>query len=349
MSLLAFDRAAGARVCSAAVISASILVAFTRTTSADTAAGGERDPTVVVVRAEGDVRARAPKDKVYAPVASGASLASGSRLRVGEGAGAQVRFADGTSTTIFGGSEILLHATRESEKRPNAVILFFGRAWSEVLKAAGGETRFEVRSANAVAGVRGTRFEVGVASDGSTRVLVREGIVAVAGDDPSARAPAMVGGGSEIETTHEGRLLEKKGISEDANWDKWFADRAEAMSKNALKIVRHLDERLEKKRAELKGLLASRAEHPTAEIDARIDQLEREMRGPFGTMARWRVLAEKGALEGAEEIGRITERVESAEAGFEADMEKHHARLRAGAAQHREERHLPKERERRRR
>jgi hypothetical protein len=121
------------------------------------------------------------------------------------------------------------------------------------------------------------------------------------------------------------------------------------MSKDALKIVRHLDQRLEKKRGELKELLAARAASPTPEIDARIDQLEREMRGPFGTIARWRLLAAKGGLEGAEEIGRIAERVEGAEAGFEADMEKHHALLRSGASQHHDDRHLQKERERRKR
>jgi len=50
-----------------------------------------------------------------------------------------------------------------------------------VAKAVGGESRFEVQTENAVAGVRGTTFRVDAARDKSVVVRVYSGTVAVAG------------------------------------------------------------------------------------------------------------------------------------------------------------------------
>jgi hypothetical protein len=55
-----------------------------------------------------------------------------------------------------------------------------GNVWASVTKALGGESRFEVKTENAVAGVRGTTFRVDASKDKSVVVKVYSGTVAVA-------------------------------------------------------------------------------------------------------------------------------------------------------------------------
>jgi hypothetical protein len=56
-----------------------------------------------------------------------------------------------------------------------------GNVWAKVAKTVGGDSRFEVKTENAVAGVRGTTFRVDAAVDRSVVVKVYSGTVAVAG------------------------------------------------------------------------------------------------------------------------------------------------------------------------
>jgi FecR-like protein len=326
-------------------IIALLLLARTEATSAETAPARE---SVLVVRREGDVTSRAPGEEHYQRVPANASLPDGARLRVGEDGEATIRFADGTESTIRARSEVAIRAVRDREPRPNAVILFFGRVWSEVVKASGGTVCFEVRSANAVAGVRGTKFEAGTADDGATRVIVREGTVSVGGD---AGGDSSVTAGSEIEVTREGRLLERVRTLESAAWEKWFAERGHAIEREGGRIAGSLEARLEKKRAELERLRSERAElaekgEGVEKIDAAIDDLARSLRAAFGMVERWGALAERGAFEGREELRQIAARVAKLEARLELDREREHASPRGRL---REERRLPKERERRRR
>jgi hypothetical protein len=55
-----------------------------------------------------------------------------------------------------------------------------GNVWASVTRSLGGEARFEVRTENAVAGVRGTTFRVDARKDRSCVVKVYSGTVAVA-------------------------------------------------------------------------------------------------------------------------------------------------------------------------
>jgi hypothetical protein len=58
--------------------------------------------------------------------------------------------------------------------------LRIGNVWATVTKSLGGEARFEVKTENAVAGVRGTTFRVDASQDRSCVVKVYSGTVAVA-------------------------------------------------------------------------------------------------------------------------------------------------------------------------
>ena len=68
----------------------------------------------------------------------------------------------------------------KSSKEGSGQIELGGRkAWAKVSKMVGSEARFEVKTENAVAGVRGTVFRVNVEEDEATVVKVYEGAVAV--------------------------------------------------------------------------------------------------------------------------------------------------------------------------
>jgi len=73
------------------------------------------------------------------------------------------------ATAVFGAGDRSVSAS-----------LLVGQIWAKVEKAVGGESRFEVQTKNAVAGVRGTTFRVDARQDQSCVVKVYSGAVAVA-------------------------------------------------------------------------------------------------------------------------------------------------------------------------
>jgi len=89
------------------------------------------------------------------------------------------------SAAIFG---------RSLDDRKVAARLLVGEVWAKVAKVVGGDAKFEVQTANAVAGVRGTTFRVDARADRSVVVKVYAGAVAVAGSGPIPR-PAHRGPG----------------------------------------------------------------------------------------------------------------------------------------------------------
>lgn len=82
------------------------------------------------------------------------------------------------------------------EERKVSAKIVVGNIWAKVTRAVGGESRFEVRTENAVAGVRGTTFRVDAKTDRSVVVKVYSGAVAVAGTAPLPR-PVHEGGKKE--------------------------------------------------------------------------------------------------------------------------------------------------------
>lgn len=276
----------------------------------------EASESVVVVEAKGDVTARPPKSE-WGKIRVGGQLPTGTRVKTGAKASATLKFADGTVTKVRPKSQIIVRAAAKEEK--SGVTVFFGRVWANVVKKVSGDDAFEVHSANAVAGVRGTQFEVGVADDGSTRVIVREGKVAVGGESDQT---TNISAGFEIESNGRGALAKRRRAKRNPNWEGWFAKRAKVLRKKGLEVAKDLDGRLNRRKAKLEKLLRRQKtlkdniirleskKRMGMDVDRQLaeslDELERvterivdmraRLQAAFGLFDRWEAAAEEGMV-----------------------------------------------------
>lgn len=297
------------------------------------------EPEVRLEAAKGIVEARPTAGDEYRAIKVGEGLPSGARLRTGASSSATLRFADGTESRLGPSTEISVR-TRGSEK--SSIALFFGRLWSKVVKKTGGGSSYEVRSANAAAGVRGTEFEVGVALDGSTRVIVAEGEVAV-GDGETR--PRPVEHGRMVEASGRGKLGKVEPAPKDPDWDGWFSARAKEMEKRGLEVAKSLSGRLNRRKAQLERLVSQqrglRAEIVSLEkqkkqgkdvqrqlerklkelerVTERLDSMQQRLQGAFALFERWGGAAKSGRLSDGEAISKLAVDMQKIAADF-ADM-----------------------------
>ncbi len=302
-----------------------------------TAAG----PTARVVTVAGDVKGRPPKSEAYGRLTDGDRVPYGSRIRTGAKGQATLLFDDGTQVKVRAQSEVLVRP--RPKKEVSGVVLFFGRVWSKVAKSVGGKTSFEVESANAVAGVRGTEFEVGVADDGSTRVRVTEGTVAVHGDTNPNTVP--ISAGFEVQSDTAGSLAKRSKSKRNPNWEGWFSKRARVLQKRGLKVARHLEGRLDKRKSKVQRLVrkmrALKGEVEALEkrarsgadvqrelqsklqelekVTARLEDMKDRLQAAFGMFERWGEVAAKGSMQGSEQVSALAQDVRKVAKEF-ADM-----------------------------
>lgn len=152
--------------------------------------------------------------------AAGRSLRRGDKLgredevRVGEGSRIEIRFPDGTMIRLSERTRLAMNEIRydrKSREKKLAVSLGVGRLWATVRKLLTPSSSVEVKTANAVAGVRGTVYRMTVEDDQSAMVRVYDGSVYVAGTDRSSSAgtgvqaspPVPVPGPHEVSPPHE--------------------------------------------------------------------------------------------------------------------------------------------------
>jgi hypothetical protein len=305
--------------------------------SSGAVAGG----SVTVASVKGEVTVRPPRATDYQRVSANQKIADRSRLRTGGDGQATLRFSDGSEAKVSPKTEIIVHAERTKEE-PAGATLFFGRVWSKVVKAVGGESAFEVRSANAVAGVRGTEFEVGVADDGSARVIVREGLVAVEGE---AGKPVQIARGYEVESDHRGKLAGQRKAPSNPDWDGWFSKRARKLERQGVEVAQELDGRLSRRWRQVEKLVREQrvlreqieklearsksGEDVEEQLESKLAALERvterlvdmraRLEAAFGIFERWGSLAEQGAIANGEQVGSLAGNVARIAADF-ADM-----------------------------
>jgi hypothetical protein len=113
--------------------------------------------------------------KVKDLVTSGCEISTGvrSRLELVLPDKSVVRFAENTRF------KLLQVESSDSGQRDVKIFVTVGKIWSNVRKALGGKSGFEVSCQNAVAGVRGTVYRMNVEQDKSALVKVYDGEVSV--------------------------------------------------------------------------------------------------------------------------------------------------------------------------
>ena len=161
------------------------------------AAAPNLQPAGAVTFVAGDATRKAggtaEKLAVGKPVFQGDVLETQKRTRL------EVKLSDGSVMRLGPMSRAELQSAtfgKTVEDRNVSAKLLVGKVWANVAKAVGGEQRFEVKTENAVAGVRGTTFRVDAAADRSVVVRVYSGTVAVASGvipRPDHQGPAAGG------------------------------------------------------------------------------------------------------------------------------------------------------------
>jgi hypothetical protein len=131
---------------------------------------------------KGDVQSSADGAK-WANVKRNAEVAPGSLVKTGDSSRAELTFADGSVVRVGPGSQLKVDGAAFDGKSKEVTVqatLVAGEAWAKVAKLVDDKAKFQVKTANAVAGVRGTVFRVNVDKDEATVVKVYNGAVAVA-------------------------------------------------------------------------------------------------------------------------------------------------------------------------
>lgn len=116
-------------------------------------------------------------------LAVGAKVFEGDVIETQKRTRLEVKLNDGSVLRLGPVSKVVLESAvfgKSAESRKVSAKMVVGNVWANVAKTVGGEARFEVKTENAVAGVRGTTFRVDAAADKSCVVKVYSGTVAVA-------------------------------------------------------------------------------------------------------------------------------------------------------------------------
>lgn len=115
-----------------------------------------------------------------------------SEIRTPAGARCTILLPDGTRVTVREGSQLALAALSKetgATAPPSKLKLLVGRFWSSFTKAVG--HNLEIETPNAVAGVRGTEFQVGVLKeDNKSNLAVYDGKVGINAAGKGTEVPA---------------------------------------------------------------------------------------------------------------------------------------------------------------
>jgi hypothetical protein len=117
------------------------------------------------------------------PLKEGSAIFQGDVIETATRTRVELKLSDASVLRLGPLSRVELDAAAfgsSADSRKVSAKLRVGNVWASVTKALGGEARFEVRTENAVAGVRGTTFRVDASTDKSVVVKVYSGTVAVA-------------------------------------------------------------------------------------------------------------------------------------------------------------------------
>ncbi len=138
---------------------------------------------VLITMVEGTAQVFTTGKKQPVSLKKGSKLKQNQEVLVGEKSRVELLFPDGTVMRLAEKSRLNLAKIafdRKTEGKNVNVNLGLGKLWAKVKKLVTPDSSVEVRTANAVAGVRGTVYRVNVNDDRSALVKVYDGSVYVA-------------------------------------------------------------------------------------------------------------------------------------------------------------------------
>ncbi len=131
-----------------------------------------------------------PKEEQAIAATAGMTLRGGDRIRTSSGGGAKIRFADGTTATLRGGSDVTVLQSFVQGRMQAPLYTLVRQSIGDVLYEINPGSKFDVVTPTATAGAHGTAFRVVVASDGTTRLWVSEGKVSFTTVKKTGMAPS---------------------------------------------------------------------------------------------------------------------------------------------------------------
>jgi hypothetical protein len=117
----------------------------------------------------------------WLPVSAGERVQEGDRVRTHSLSAATLVFFDESTTDLEAGTEIAVTQMSSQRSGDRVIVLYqaLGQTYNHVRRSPDIASRFEIETPAAVTMVRGTEFALTVEGDGTTRVVVVEGVVDV--------------------------------------------------------------------------------------------------------------------------------------------------------------------------
>ncbi|MBI2514634.1 FecR domain-containing protein, partial [Candidatus Wolfebacteria bacterium] len=138
-------------------------------------------PSVFEIKPDDDSKIRELK--------TGDELSSGVKIEAAKNGRANIHFPDGSAARFEPGTKFVLSEgtfNAQSEKLTVKISLVVGRVWSKIITLVTPDSLWEVKTANAVATVRGTAFGTEFFT-GNSRIFGAENSVLVAAVDPQTK------------------------------------------------------------------------------------------------------------------------------------------------------------------
>lgn len=162
----------------------------------------------VVTFVEGTARVFSKGTTAGRVIKKGDQLNKDSEIRVEDRSRIELRFPDGTIMRLAQNSRLSMDDIRYDKKKGSKnvkVNLGIGKIWAKVKRLATPDSAVEVKTSNAVAGVRGTVYRINVDDDQSSTVKVYDGSVYVASikKDEQNAAPAQFSAPVPVPGPHE--------------------------------------------------------------------------------------------------------------------------------------------------
>jgi hypothetical protein len=168
---------------------------------ANTALGSPGTNNAVVTAIQGTAHVTTIGTGTERAIKKGTVIRKNQEVRVDERSRVEISFPDGTVMRLAEKSRLSMGEVNYDKKTENKNVkvgLTIGKLWAKVKRLVTPDSSVEVKTVNAVAGVRGTVYRVNVSEDKSAMVKVYDGSVSVSGtpkegqENASGRASAPV-------------------------------------------------------------------------------------------------------------------------------------------------------------